>query len=384
DLDVVSAIIDPFGIAGIIHEKGIEGLKEVSIRPLIPLRPALAVTAPDTRKMSGFPLWVEAKYDGLRIMFHKEGTMFGVYTRGRNDWTDAHAGFKQLAHLLPVQKCILDGELYGTILTAEGSSRPSTVYELYRYLLGGESLPISLKYAIFDVLYLDGKSLINESWQTRYKYLKQIVTPFLTLMFPTTIQVELAQGSFAKDSKEVSSLFQRFIQNGYKGVVIKKPNINYEPGKRTHGWMKKKRESTIDLVVTGVYTSSGRRAERTPFSSIKVSAIDPDTGELVDIASTAMLGEVLAGQLSQRILTENLLGEQIVRDSQKHDAVGWALQPKIVVTISFEDIVKSSGRRGYSLRNPKIHAIRADEDKTIDELTTLQDLEELFFEKTLG
>ncbi|MFX0061358.1 MAG: hypothetical protein ACFFC7_04165 [Candidatus Hermodarchaeota archaeon] len=383
NLEIASAIVDPFNIATIITEKGVQGLEEITIRPLIPLKPALCAHASDLKKLSTFPFWVEAKYDGLRIMFHKEGRMFGVYTRGRNDWSDAHVGFRQLAHLLPVQKCILDGELYGTILTAEGT-RQCNVYELYRYLMGGQSLPISLKFAVFDILYLEGRSLIKEPWRNRQKYLKQVLNSLLTLPIPTTIQVELAQGSYAKDSKEISALFYRFTNTGYKGVVVKKPDSTYEPGKRTSAWMKKKKLTTIDLVITGVYASSGTIAQRSPFSSVRISVIDPETGELINIGSAAMLGKVLSAQLTQRILTENLLQGEDLKKSSQHDAVGWALQPKIVVSVSFESVVKSSDTRKFALRNPVIHSIRAEEDKTVDELTTLQDIEELFFEQQYG
>ena len=168
----------------------------------MPLKPALASSGSESKKLTDFPKWIEAKYDGLRIMLHKEGNMFGVYTRGRNDWSDTHPGFKLLASILPVQKCILDGELFGTTFTAEGTRRQCTVYELYQTLTCTSSLPVTLKYAAFDILYLEGRSLINESWDRRYKYLQQIVNTMIALPLYSTIQIELAQGTFAKDSKK--------------------------------------------------------------------------------------------------------------------------------------------------------------------------------------
>ena len=56
NLEIASAIIDPFAIASIIEEKGVQGLEEISIRPLIPLRPALCAHKSDLNKIISFLL----------------------------------------------------------------------------------------------------------------------------------------------------------------------------------------------------------------------------------------------------------------------------------------------------------------------------------------
>src|SRR5690606_4416571 len=151
------ALSDPFAVAQMLAKKGPEGLREVRVQPLVAIKPALASGTTDMTKK--FPAWIERKYDGIRLMLHKSTDAHGsvlcaAYTRGRKDWLEQVNGMRQTIQMLPCRDCIVDGELYGTVLDLEGP-RLATVYEVYASLSGEVvQRPVNLKYAAFDLIYL--------------------------------------------------------------------------------------------------------------------------------------------------------------------------------------------------------------------------------------
>jgi DNA ligase-1 len=122
------------------------------------VRPALAAGA--TGDLKKYPVWVERKYDGIRLMLHKStdsrgSTLCGAYTRNRGDWLELIPGMDATLKMLPARSAIVDGELYGTVMDLEGA-RPATVYEVYAALQGEKSVGVSLRFAAFDLIYLNG------------------------------------------------------------------------------------------------------------------------------------------------------------------------------------------------------------------------------------
>jgi len=102
----------------------------------------------------------ERKYDGIRLMLHKStdargSVLCAAYTRGRRDWMELVLGLRQTIELFGARSVIVDGELYGLVADHEGVVRPATVYEVYGRLQGEARRPINLKYAAFDVVYLN-------------------------------------------------------------------------------------------------------------------------------------------------------------------------------------------------------------------------------------
>ncbi len=120
-------------------------------------------------------MWVERKYDGIRLMLHKAtdaggSVLAAAYTRARHDWIELVRGLDLTIRALPVRSVILDGELHGTVVDLEGV-RPATVYEVYAYLQGERALPVTLKFAAFDLVYLDGNDLTPLSLAERRRRL---------------------------------------------------------------------------------------------------------------------------------------------------------------------------------------------------------------------
>src|SRR5262249_54059259 len=132
------ALTDPLKVAKVLTEEGAEGLRKIQLRPLSPVRPALAGGL--SEDITKYPAWAERKDDGIRLLLHKNtdahgAVLCGAYTRNRNDWLEMVPGLQQTTSLLPARDVIIDGELFGTVPSMEGP-RPASVYEVYCMLQG--------------------------------------------------------------------------------------------------------------------------------------------------------------------------------------------------------------------------------------------------------
>ena len=173
------ALTDPLHVAKVLMDEGAEGLRKIQLRPLSPVRPALAGGAVEDIKK--YPVWVERKYDGIRLLLHKEtdahgSVLCGAYTRNRGDWLELIPGLSGSIHCLPARSLIIDGELYGNVVGLDGA-RPASVYEVYCSLQGEPVRPVQMKYAGFDILYLNGSDLTRLPLGQRRQYLDRAARP---------------------------------------------------------------------------------------------------------------------------------------------------------------------------------------------------------------
>ena len=118
------ALTDPLARRQDADEDGAEGLRQIQLQPLSPVRPALAAgTVDDIKK---YPVWVERKYDGIRLLLHKStdargAVLCGAYTRNRGDWLEMIPGMPPTIRMIPAGSVIVDGELYGMVVDLDGA-----------------------------------------------------------------------------------------------------------------------------------------------------------------------------------------------------------------------------------------------------------------------
>ena len=121
------ALSDIFHVAEILEHQGPGGLRQLVLKPLNPVKPALAGITPIDNK-TRFPLWIECKYDGIRLMAHKDTNLWGkvtyaAFTRRRHDWLSVVVGLEASLAYIPARSFIVDGELHGSILDWESQGR---------------------------------------------------------------------------------------------------------------------------------------------------------------------------------------------------------------------------------------------------------------------
>jgi len=376
------ALTDSFHVAGVLEREGAAGLRAIQLRPLTPVRPALAGGTTD--EIERFPVWVERKYDGIRLMLHKAtdsgGSMLAAaYTRARNDWLELVRGLDMTIRALPVRSVILDGELHGTVVDLEGV-RPATVYEVYACLQGERGLPVNLKFAAFDLVYLDGQDLTPLSLAERRRRLGVLMAA--VMYQPLPVPLSMSEGHLAESREDVNRLFYHFRAQGYEGIITKDLNGPYRLAERDSTWLKRKPEITLDLVLLGAVFAVTSKENVGVFGSYVIAARRPD-GSFEDVGDVAGIDRVRDLDIQGEIVRDGLAtGRRIERQSASGTRSGIELRPSIVVTVRFEGIARDLVTHRLALRGPKLAAIRA--DKPASEADTVQAIEGLYLRQRVG
>ncbi|MCA9686308.1 MAG: hypothetical protein KC457_29345, partial [Myxococcales bacterium] len=311
------ALSDPFAVAQTLAKKGPEGLHELRLQPLVPIKPALASGGADQVKK--YPAWVERKYDGIRMMLHKSTDAHGsvlcaAYTRGRKDWLEQVNGLRPTISMFPCRDAIIDGELYGTVLDLDGP-RPATVYEVYASLSGEVvQRPVNLKYAAFDLIFLNGQDLTQLPLRQRRQTLQQFLGPVASFG-GTPIPVSIAEGQLAQDKNDVNRLYQYFRNQGYEGIITKDLDGVYALARRDPNWLKRKPEITLDLVLLHGILSVTSKQKAGMFGSFAIGARAAD-GSFVDVGDVAGVDQHRDRELQAEIMRNGLMtGRRVERQS---------------------------------------------------------------------
>jgi len=244
--------------------------------------------------------------------------------------------------------------------------------------MGERSAPISLRYAVFDVLYLDGRDLTSLPFTERRALLERLVRPIASLPLP--IPVAVSDGQLASSRDDAKRLFQFFRGQGYEGGVAKVPDSRYHLGRRDRAWMKMKPEITLDLALVGAFYASGSGGAR-GFSSYLLGAKGTE-GETVEVGEVAGVDREGTLAIAAAVASQGLLtGRSIERPGATGSKLGVGLIPAIVVTVRFEGVVRDNDGR-LALRDPKIIGLRP--DKSVAEIDAAGRIEELHVRGRLG
>jgi DNA ligase-1 len=326
-----------------------------------PVRFMLAspVETPDEafQRMGASTVWTEEKYDGVRAQLHRQGPRVEIFSRDLKETTGA---FPELVEAAPAigHDVLFDGEVL-----AHRDGRVLRFFELQRRL-GRKQVDISLRnevpvvLVIFDLLWLDGRTLLDEPLTQRRKLLEGLGLehPFL-----------LARLEEATDPQHLDRIFAETRERGNEGLMVKDPLSPYTPGRRGLAWLKLKRPlATLDVVVTAVEWGHGKR--RGVLSDYTFAVLDTQGGRLVNV------GKAYSGLTDAEIakFTAHFL-EITIQDQGFRRMV----RPEVVLEVAF-DSIQHSGRHmsGYALRFPRIVRIR--DDKPVDEIDTLERVAELY------
>ena len=198
------------------------------------------------------PDWLfELKWDGYRVQAHVRDGRVALYTRRG---LDAAAYFPELAgppNWIDSRLAILDGEVVA--LNATGEPEFGLLQARRRIArrprAGEEAAPAALVYQVFDLLYLDGRSLLGESLESRKRLLRSILHD--------TVSVRYA-GHVEGDGE---AFYEAVAARGLEGVMAKLRRSRYEPGRRSPAWLKIKRRSEQDFVIGGWTSREGADAD---------------------------------------------------------------------------------------------------------------------------
>ncbi|MDE2482803.1 MAG: ATP-dependent DNA ligase [bacterium] len=305
---------------------------------------------------------VEDKYDGIRAQAHLDGERVRIFSRTFNDVTQS---YPEIARALggARTRMILDGEI---VAWRDGRALPFRTLQarLQRKEIDASLLAdVPLRYVVFDALAIDEEFLIDEALLDRRARLIDALVPneHVTLAPFQRLEAGTSPG-------DVNARFEAARARGNEGLMLKRTDAPYAPGRRGKWWLKLKRElSTLDVVVVAVEWGHGKRAK----------VLSDYTFAVRDEAGTRRtIGKAYSGLTDAEIaaLTPWFLAHQTGRRGR-----ALAVEPTVVIEVAFDIVQRSElHESGYALRFPRIVRIR--DDKPSSEIDTLARVDEIYAE----
>jgi DNA ligase-1 len=338
-------------------ESGLAGLAPYDIQLFRPVQPMLAQTAEDVGAALADlgEAALEYKFDGARVQVHRSGGQVAVFSRSLNDVTAAVPEIVEAARALPGAGLILDGEVLS--LTPDGRPQPFqvTARRFGRKLdLDRMRAELPLTPFWFDLLYLNGQSLLDEPQSRRFQTLVELAPP--NTLVPHTLTA---------DPQRAGEFLHQALHQGHEGIMAKAAGAVYAAGARGQSWLKIKQAHTLDLVILAAEWGHGRR--RGWLSNLHLGARDTEKGGF------AMLGKTFKGLTDQMLAwqTAELLKAEIGRD-----AYTVFVAPQLVAEIAFNEIqVSPHYPSGLALRFARVKRYRP--DKSPSDADTFQTVQKL-------
>jgi bifunctional non-homologous end joining protein LigD len=194
----------------------------------------------------------EIKWDGVRAVAYADGGRLRLEARSGRDITPRYPELRELGRALAGREAVLDGE----VVAFDGDGRPSFQRLQSRMHLTSEhavrrlSQSDPVHYMIFDLLWLDGHSLLDLPYSERRERLTELGLAGPTWQTP------------AGHVGDGAALLEASRAQGLEGIIAKRLDSKYTPGRRTHSWVKVKNVRRTDVVVGGWLEGEGRRGGR--------------------------------------------------------------------------------------------------------------------------
>lgn len=384
-------------IGRLIKEKGFKELDKIEpviFTPIIMMRAERMSSAKEILKQLDECL-VEPKFDGFRLQIHyKKGTVLKgsvpkrtvpvvkLFSRNLEDVTfmypDIVEGVKKE---IKVDDAIFEGEAIGyNQKTKEFLPFQETATRKRKYGIEEKAKNTPLKLFIFELLYLNGKNMINNLFLERRRLLETVINPNNNFKKDTIL---LASQEKVNKEIRLEQLFDQAIHQKLEGIIAKKINGVYKPGAREWNWIKYKKSysskinDTIDCLVMGYDFGKGKRTNF-GIGAFLVGIYDEKKEAFVTIAKigTGLTDEewkklwVMGYGLRAKKKPDNYLVDKMM------ECDVW-VKPKIVVEIKADEISKSPVHTaGLALRFPRLERFR--DDKKPDQSTTLKEVEKMF------
>ncbi len=347
-------------VAELALTKGPEAIKAVSVTLFVPIKPMLAEMAVDVNevfKEHGGASALEFKYDGARIQIHRKAEEIRIFSRRLTDVTGSLPDIVELAReRISGREFLVEGE----VVAIGRDQKPLPFQDLMRRFrrvhgigVGGQWMP--LKLFLFDIIYLEGKLLIDMPHEKRWGILEGLTDEKL-----------LATRIVTGEVREAEKLMRASIEAGHEGLMAKDLRSTYTPGVRGKKWFKIKLAERLDVVIVAADWGSGRR--KGWLSNYHLAVRNEGTNEYL------VVGKTFKGLTDAEFtdITKKLLELKIKEtDYTVH------VKPSIVVEVAFNEIQRSPHyKSGFALRFARVTRFR--EDKRPEDADTLQRLSRLY------
>lgn len=272
--------------------EGVDGTEQVDGLPL--LRPMLAVTG-EMPPAAVHDRWTfEMKWDGVRALAYVLDTRLRLFARSGREITGIYPELAALATAVPAETAIVDGE----IVAFDANGKPSfAALQTRMHGLERGVTPVPIAYLAFDVLYLNDTALLDRPYAERRSLLETLDLAGPNWQTPPTFE---GLGEAALQTSQAQ---------GLEGVVAKRLDSTYEPGRRAPHWIKVKNVRMQSVVIGGWRTGKDSRAST--FGSVLCGVYE--AGEL------RYVGRVGSGFNSDLLSDFTRRFRELARDSSPFD-----------------------------------------------------------------
>lgn len=385
-------------IAQTLKIDGISEIEKFKPKLGIPIRPAAAERMESideiVKKLDNFI--AQPKLDGLRVQIHKffqnDQICVKLFSRNLLEITEMFPELTQAISKISAQNFIAEGEAIG-IDPESGNFLPfqDTAKRLRKTDIEQTSKNYPIKLFFFDLLFSENVNLLNQEHQKRRILLEQLLN---SAEKPDELEiieeVEFTNQNPAQNAQRLEDYFEKQMNLGLEGLVLKKSDGIYQAGKRNFNWIKLKRlesselNDSVDCLIMGYYFGNGKRANL-GIGALLAGVYDQETETFQTICK---IGTGLSDnewieykKLCDKNQTSTKPINFIVAKELEPDV--WTL-PAIVVSVRADQIsrspihsaAKGSSDQGFALRFPRLICQR--QDKSIFEATNTQELFQMY------
>ncbi len=217
--------------------------------PPTDLKPMLATSGTVADITSDAAWRFEGKWDGIRALATFGRSGLRLMSRAGNDFTHAYPELQELTALLDGHSGVLDGEI--VTLDDDGRTSFSKLQQRMNLVAARDVArvrqQVPVQFWVFDVLHLNGVSLLGKRYDDRRRVLSALPLDGDVCQVPDQL------------TGTVHDALQGSVALRWEGIVAKKADSTYLPGKRSRGWIKIKNFNDLEVVVVGWRPGAGRR-----------------------------------------------------------------------------------------------------------------------------
>jgi len=285
---------------------------------------------------------VDYKYDGNRYQIHKQGDNVIIFNRKGKVATQQFQDVVETVRQYEMD-CILDGEIYP--INEDGSPAEHKLMATRVHSKNHEEAreKVKVKWVIFDCLKMGIETIMDLPYSTRITRMSKLPD----------------QAHRMEEGGDVLAFYNRAINDGFEGIIVKDTSLPYEAGKRSAGWAKyKPPRIELDVVILSAKYGQGNRSS--VFATFEIGV--KNNTEYVSV------GHVGTG-FSEGDL--DMLTRKLRRNIDSVENGRVHLLPREVLEVS-ADLVSCDSKGNYGLRFPRCKRIR--DDKHASEVDTYETL----------